>query len=74
MPSLSGGHGAWLGRWRLMAIDGFVLDIPDTPANDAEFGRPGERHPAPFPQVKIVGLGECGTHAVVARGWVPGGG
>ncbi|WP_372405003.1 IS4 family transposase [Streptomyces luteireticuli] len=62
-----GTQGAWLGNFRLMAIDGFVLDLPDTPANDAEFGRSGgEKNPAPFPQVKIVGLGECGTHAVVA--------
>ncbi|MCX4418310.1 IS4 family transposase [Streptomyces mirabilis] len=62
-----GTQGAWLGRWRLMAIDGFVLDIPDTPANDSEFGRSGgKKNPAPFPQVKVVGLGECGTHAVVA--------
>lgn len=62
-----GTRGAWVGRWRLMAIDGFVLDVPDTPANDGEFGRSGgRRNPAPFPQVKIVGLGECGTHAVVA--------
>ncbi|WP_182884445.1 transposase domain-containing protein [Microbispora sp. H10885] len=29
--------GAWLGRWRLMAIDGFTLDLPDTAANLAEF-------------------------------------
>lgn len=62
-----GTQGAWLIRWRLMAIDGFVLDVPDTPANDGEFGRSGgTRNPALFPQVKIVGLGECGTHAIVA--------
>jgi hypothetical protein len=62
-----GTQGAWLGPWRLMAIDGFVLDIPDTASNDAEFGRSGgTKNPAPFPQVKVVGLGECGTHAVVA--------
>ncbi|MGA5135548.1 IS4 family transposase, partial [Streptomyces olivoreticuli] len=67
-----GTQGAWLGRWRLMAIDGFVLDIPDTPANDAEFGRSGgQKNPAPFPQVKIVGLGECGTHAIVAARFGP---
>ncbi|MEU9286032.1 IS4 family transposase, partial [Streptomyces sp. NPDC048275] len=67
-----GTQGAWLGRWRLMAIDGFVLDVPDTPVNDAEFGRSGgTRNPAPFPQVKIVGLGECGTHAIVAARMAP---
>ena len=50
-----------------MAIDGFVLDIPDTKENDAAFGRSGgEKNPAPFPQVRVVGLGECGTHAIVA--------
>jgi hypothetical protein len=60
--------GAWLGRWRLMAIDGVTLDVPDTPDNEAAFGRPGSRKPqgGAFPQVRVVGLGECGTHAVVA--------
>jgi hypothetical protein len=62
-----GTRGAWLGSRRLMAIDGFVLDIPDTDSNHAEFGRSGsEKQPAPFPQVRLVGLGECGTHAIVA--------
>ncbi|HXZ73553.1 MAG TPA: IS4 family transposase, partial [Streptosporangiaceae bacterium] len=63
----------WLGHRRLMAIDGFVLDIPDTKENDKAFGRSGgEKNPAPFPQVRLVGLGECGTHAIVAArlaGW-----
>jgi len=60
--------GAWLSRWRLMAIDGVTLDVPDTPDNEAAFGRPGSRKPqgGAFPQVRVVGLGECGTHAVVA--------
>ena len=50
-----------------MAIDGFVLDIPDTKENETAFGRSGgEKNPAPFPQVRVVGLGECGTHAIVA--------
>ena len=68
-----GTRGAWLGSRRLMAIDGFVLDIPDTKENDKAFGRSGgEKNPAPFPQVRLVGLGECGTHAIVAArlaGW-----
>jgi hypothetical protein len=60
--------GAWLGRWRLMAIDGVTLDVPDTPDNAAAFGRPGSRRPqgGAFPQVRMVGLAECGTHAVIA--------
>jgi hypothetical protein len=62
-----GTQGAWLGSRKLMAIDGFVLDIPDTKENDTAFGRSGgKKNPAPFPQVRVVGLGECGTHAIVA--------
>jgi hypothetical protein len=60
--------GAWLGSWRLMAIDGVTLDVPDTAENEAAFGRPASRtgHGGAFPQLRVVGLGECGTHAIVA--------
>jgi Insertion element 4 transposase N-terminal/Transposase DDE domain len=62
-----GTQGAWLRDHRLMAIDGFMVDIADTEDNNAAFGRlGGEKNPAPFPQVRLVGLGECGTHAIVA--------
>ena len=33
--------GAFLGRWRLMSIDGMEWDVPDTAANAAFFGYPG---------------------------------
>src|ERR1700692_2484327 len=33
--------GAFLGPWRLMAIDGFEWDAPDTPENAAAFGFSG---------------------------------
>jgi hypothetical protein len=50
-----------------MAVDGVMLDVPDTSENEAEFGRMSHKgRPDPFPQVRIVGLGECGTHAIVA--------
>lgn len=60
--------GAWQRNWRLMAVDGVVLDIPDTPDNDAEYPRPASRKAqgGAFPQVRVVGLGECGTHAIIA--------
>ena len=61
-----GTKGAWLGSRRLMAIDGFILDVPDTSQNAAAFGRSGGAKPAPFPQARLAGLGECGTHAIVA--------
>ncbi|HEX2313518.1 MAG TPA: IS4 family transposase [Thermomonospora sp.] len=56
--------GAWFHGRRVMAVDGVVLDTPDTPDNVAAFGRFGRDYP--YPQVRLVGLGECGTHAVVA--------
>jgi hypothetical protein len=62
----AGTPGAWLGERRLMAIDGVKLDVPDTPANIAWLGRPGGLTRRPFPQIQVIGLGECGTHAVVA--------
>jgi Insertion element 4 transposase N-terminal/Transposase DDE domain len=65
--ALRGTQGAWLGPWRLMAIDGFVLDVPDTTANRTTFGSSGgTKNPAPFPQVHLAALGECGTHAIVS--------
>ncbi len=58
--------GAWYRGLRLMTLDGSTLDVPDTPANVAAFGRPGGgRGQGAFPQVRLVGLVECGTHAIV---------
>jgi hypothetical protein len=64
--AVAGTPGAWLGGRRLMAIDGVKLDVPDTPANIEGFGRPGGLTRRPFPQIQVIGLGECGTHAVIA--------
>jgi hypothetical protein len=59
-------RGAFVGPWRLMSIDGFEWDVPDTPGNAAAFGYPpgGREHPA-FPKVRVVTVSECGSHAVV---------
>src|ERR1022692_1670530 len=61
-------RGAFLGPWRLMTIDGFEWDAPDTPENAAEFGYSGAAadgavRPA-FPKVRVVTVGECASHAV----------
>ena len=59
--------GSWLAGRRLVAIDGTCLDLADTPANEASFGRPGsgrgER--SAFPQARVVAVAECGTHAIL---------
>ena len=60
-------EGAFLGELRLMAIDGTTLDLADTEANEAAFGRPGSARGegrAAYPQLRAVGLAECGTHAI----------
>src|SRR6266571_2712134 len=60
--------GAWYRDWRLMSLDGTCVDVADTPANAAAFGRPGSGRGSgvgAFPQVRMVGLAECGTHAIV---------
>lgn len=62
-----GTKGGWLAGRRLMAIDGFTLDVAGTPANAEGFQRPGSGDQAgAFPQVRVVALGECGSHAIVA--------
>ncbi len=60
-------RGVWYRTWRLMSIDGTVLDVADTPANALAFGRPAHSRGegSAFPQVRVVALAETGTHALV---------
>ena len=70
--------GAFLGSWRLMAIDGFEWDAPDTPENAAAFGfagtGAGDADRPAFPKVRVVTVSECASHVVaeVAMGAVAG--
>jgi Insertion element 4 transposase N-terminal len=60
--------GAFLGRWRLMSIDGMAWDVPDTPANAAAFGYPRagkDGSPGAFPKAQVVTVSECASHAAV---------
>jgi hypothetical protein len=60
--------GAFLGRWRLMSIDGMEWDVPDTPANAAFFGytgTAGDGAPGAFPKARMVTVNECASHAAV---------
>jgi hypothetical protein len=62
-------RGAFLGPWRLMAIDGFEWDCPASEANVAAFGFAGtgsaEAEKAAFPKARVVTISECASHAVV---------
>jgi hypothetical protein len=56
---------AFYGGYRLMALDGFVVDVPDSPANARVFGRPGNaRAPGAFPQARVLALCEVGSHVL----------
>lgn len=65
--------GAFYRQWRLVSMDGSTLDTPDSASNDAEFGRAGsgrgER--SAFPQLRLVAIAECGTHAMFAAAMGP---
>jgi hypothetical protein len=59
-------RGAFACGYRVMAIDGFELDAPDTPGNASEFGYAGgKEHRSPLPKVRIVGIVECASHCFV---------
>ena len=64
--------GAWYRQWRIMALDGTGMDVADEKANAQYFGYPGaSRGSSAFPQARVLGLVECGTHAVVAAAMAP---
>ena len=51
---------------RLVALDGTVDAVADTPANAKTFGRALNGYsPSAYPQVRGVHLVECGTHALL---------
>jgi hypothetical protein len=59
-------QGAWLSGRRLMSVDGFGVEVPDSEANAQYFGYAGKYGKSAFPFVRLAGLAECGTHAIVA--------
>jgi hypothetical protein len=57
--------GAFYRDMRLMALDGFVVDLPDRPVLDRIFGRPQSgRSAGAFPQARVLALCEIGTHVI----------
>jgi len=60
-------RGAFYRGLRLISLDGTCLDVADSAHNDRAFGRPGSSRRAgggAYPQLRLVGLAECGTHAI----------
>lgn len=57
--------GSFYRHMRMMAIDGFVLNLPDTAELERIFGRPKSgRADGAFPQARVVALCEVGTHVL----------
>ncbi|MCA1672402.1 MAG: IS4 family transposase [Actinobacteria bacterium] len=56
---------------RVVSIDGFTLDLPDTEANDEEFGRGATAAgmPGPYPQLRAVALAEAGTRSLLGAAY-----
>jgi hypothetical protein len=63
----AGLEGSFYRGMRLAAVDGFVLDAPETEANRRQPGGPKDARGqvAGFPQVRVVTLTETGTHAQI---------
>jgi hypothetical protein len=60
-------QGAWYRCRRLVSLDGTTIDLPDSPALEERFGRPGAaRGASSFPQLRLLTLTETGTHAIFA--------
>jgi hypothetical protein len=66
--AVEGTPGAWYRGWRVMSLDGSTLDVSDTGENARAFGRPassrGANATGAFPQLRLVGLLETGTHVI----------
>jgi hypothetical protein len=58
--ALGTARGSFLRRWRLLAIDGFQIDMPDSTANAAAFGYAGSGdNRSAFPSARVVAVAEC---------------
>lgn len=66
-------QGAWLGRLRLVALDGSSLQLQDTPGNRKRYGKAGaaQGKTSPWPLVRFVALCEIGTHVLFAARMAP---
>ena len=64
--------GAFQFGLRLLALDGTLDEVPDSPANGHHFGRlTAGKTRSPFPQVRCLYLAEVGTHCIVDAVFAP---
>ena len=65
--------GVFYAGLRVVTVDGFTLDVPDTPENGEFFGRGsnGSATPNPYPQLRALALAEAGTRALLGAAYGP---
>lgn len=65
--------GAHYKDWTVHALDGTLIDVPDTEENRSFFGKTSNQNQADagYPKLRAVSLVECGTHVLHATelGW-----
>jgi hypothetical protein len=70
--ALSSTRGAFYRHWRLVSLDGSILDVADSPANRETFGPLRENpHDGAYPKLRFVSLVECGTHVLFGTAMGP---
>ena len=65
--------GVFYRDWRVVTVDGFTLDLPDTAANEEFFGRGGNGSASanPYPQLRALAVAEAGTRALLGATYGP---
>ena len=57
--------GAWYRQWRLVSLDGSILEVPDEAENRVAFGKqPCKIGETAFPAIRFLSLVENGTHVL----------
>lgn len=60
------GPGSWFGTWRICALDGTILTLPDTAHILAKYTKQAGYHGGTgYPQARMVALIACGTRSIV---------
>lgn len=59
-------QGSWFGSYRICAIDGTILTLPDTAQIKTKYGKQAGNHGGTgYPQARMVALIACGTRTII---------
>lgn len=67
-------EGSFFGRYRICAIDGMVLTLPDTPQILTKYTKQRGNHGGTgYPQARVLALVACGTRSIIDAAFGPTG-